>query len=340
MAHAAGAANAVGVTSNTVPWEVLEAAGLTPVVLNPPPGPTPIADRLMEPVFEMRIRRIFDGLAAGHWPFLKRVIVSRASEPEHKLFLYLKEASRQGLSSSIPPVELYNLMQSDSEEARAYGLERTRELAQASPEALTAAVRGGNRARQMLARLIELRREARVSGREALPWIGAYYCMNRGDYAEHMQLAMDGLSARPPLSGPRLLIEGGPVEGTSLHQAIEAEGAIVVAENDWWGSRALTRQIVEADDLVAQIFATYYHAHSPRRMDFGWFNQQLGLVDGVVFYFPPDDDVAGWDYPSLRQITEARGLPHLLLSASGGDLEIERPRIRAFVQHLGIRHGR
>ena len=80
-----------GVTSNTVPWELLRAAGyfplmLNPVPLNPPPGPAPFADRFMEDgVFSSRIRGIFDGIASGAWPFLKLVVIPRTSEQEHKL---------------------------------------------------------------------------------------------------------------------------------------------------------------------------------------------------------------------------------------------------------------
>ena len=34
-----------GITSNTVPWEILRAAGYTPRLLEYEPGPTPLADR-------------------------------------------------------------------------------------------------------------------------------------------------------------------------------------------------------------------------------------------------------------------------------------------------------
>ena len=61
-----------GVTSNTVPWELLRAAGYFPLMLNPPPGPVPLAGRFMEVgVFSARIRGVFDGIASGAWPFLK-----------------------------------------------------------------------------------------------------------------------------------------------------------------------------------------------------------------------------------------------------------------------------
>src|ERR1035438_3736120 len=88
-----------GITSNTVPWELLRAAGYFPVMLNPPRGPVPVADQFMEEgIFSARMRGIFDGIASRAWPFLTMLVIPRTSEQEHKLFLYLREMARQGLS--------------------------------------------------------------------------------------------------------------------------------------------------------------------------------------------------------------------------------------------------
>ena len=76
-------------------------------------------------VFGARVRGIFDGIASGAWPFLKLVVIPRTSEQEHKLFLYLREVARQGFSTGMPDVYLYNLLHARSAEAEQYGLERT-----------------------------------------------------------------------------------------------------------------------------------------------------------------------------------------------------------------------
>jgi len=83
-----------GITSNTVPWEILRAAGHTPVLLEDEAGPTPHADRWMEDVFDRRFRVIFDRLSSGAWNHLDRVVIPRTSEQEHKLYLYLREIAR------------------------------------------------------------------------------------------------------------------------------------------------------------------------------------------------------------------------------------------------------
>src|SRR5579871_3299851 len=108
---------AAGITSNTVPWEILRAAGYAPRLMEYDPGPTPYADRYMETVFDRRIRVIFDRLCSGAWRHLELVVVSRTSEQEHKLYLYLREAARLYGMNSIPRLYLYNLLHTRTPES-------------------------------------------------------------------------------------------------------------------------------------------------------------------------------------------------------------------------------
>lgn len=119
----------VGLTSNTVPWELVRAAGFFPFVLRPARRPTPAADRFMEQgVFAPRIRALFDGIVSGEWNFLRAIIVPRTSEQEYKLFLYLCEVARERPGSEMPPVFLYDLLHSRSAESYSYGIARTAHL--------------------------------------------------------------------------------------------------------------------------------------------------------------------------------------------------------------------
>lgn len=330
-----------GMTSNTVPWELLRAAGYFPVMLNPSVGPTPFADRFMEDgVFSDRIRGIFDGLASGRWPFLKMVVIPRTSEQEHKLFLYLHEMARQGLAE-LPEIYLYNLLHARSSEAESYGLERTRELANhLRADDLVGAVEESNQARRAVRNVLKFRAgaEPRLSGTEALALIGAVYFMDRTEYARLADEAATELSSRPPMRGPRILIKGSPLHHAGLHRKVESHGAVVVAEDDWWGSRALTQEIAEDHDLVRAIFRTYYQAPSPRGGSSEWFHARSATVNGAVFYLPQEDDVLGWDYPGLRESLDQRGTPSLLLREDAGNefsSEWHR-RIEEFVRSLDL----
>ena len=324
----------IGVTSNTVPWELLRAAGFQPVLLSPLRKHTPLADRYMEDVFSARMKAVFDFLISPDSAPLSAVVIPRTSEQEHKLYLYLREVIRQGVERAPQPI-LYNLLHARSPEAEAYGLERTRDLkttlerltyCNIEPEALSAAITEGNAARQVIRALLEHREGTapRLSGAEALALIGAWYFMDRTAYARFARQALDEIQTRAPLQGPRVLIKGPPLDNPEFCSAVEAHGAIVVAEDDWWGSRAAGLDIDTAGDPIRAIFEKYYSdVPSPRifppEIGDDWFRQKASEVDGVIFYLPQEDDVIGWDYPRLRAFLDQRAIPHLMLRTESSE---------------------
>ena len=332
-----------GVTSNTVPWEILRAAGFFPLLLSPSRTATPHADAYMEDVFDGRMRALFEHLLARDWPFLHTLVIPRTSEQEHKLFLYLHEVARQEPERSLPHFLLYNLLHALSPEGEAYGLDRTRELAARFPavneDSLRQAIAEGNRARAALRALTALR-PTHLSGAQALPLIGAFYFMDRAAYAALATQAASELAQAPALSGPRLLVKGSMLDHSHLHRILESHGAVVAAEDDWWGARAGGQDIALDGDPTAAIFAHYLRSEpSPRVFPpaaaEAWFLDALASVDGVVFYLPPEDDILGWDYPRLRDTLDQRGMAHLLLrdDASSGDVPAEtHSRIEEFLK--------
>jgi benzoyl-CoA reductase/2-hydroxyglutaryl-CoA dehydratase subunit BcrC/BadD/HgdB len=335
----------VGVTSNTVPWELLRAAGLHPVLLSPRRKHTPRADRYMEDVFSARMKAVFDLLLSHDAAPLSAVVIPRTSEQEHKLYLYLREVVRYGAEHAPEPI-LYNLLHARSAEAKAYGLERTRELKitlerlagrSMEPEDFSAAIAEGNAARQAIRELLQEREcpAPRLSGTDALALIGAWYFMDRAKYTQLAREALREIQMRPALEGLRILIKGSPQDAPDFCVAIEAHGAIVVAEDDWWGSRAAGQDIDATADPIQAIFEKYYlDAPSPRvfpsEIADAWFHRKATEVDGVIFYLPHEDDVIGWDYPRLRAFLDERAIPHLMLRDEDSD------QIGAFIERL---HG-
>ena len=76
-------------------------------------------------------------------------------------------------------------------------------------------------------------------------------------YVELASEAVSRIAARPPLAGPRVLLTGAPVDGPTLHAAIESHGAIVVAEVGPWGSGAAGDDVRIDDDPVAALADKY-----------------------------------------------------------------------------------
>jgi benzoyl-CoA reductase/2-hydroxyglutaryl-CoA dehydratase subunit BcrC/BadD/HgdB len=356
-AHRAGVP-VVGLTSNTVPWELIRAAGFFPVVLRPSQRATPAADEFMEKnVFQPRIRQIFESAISGEWNFLRAIILPRTSEQEYKLFLYLREVGREGSRNGVPPVFLYDLLHSRWAETHAYGISRTEELKRqleeiaghsiATPQIVTA-IAESNAARAAVRRLLSLRQGApRLSGTEALPLIGAYWFMARAEYAKLATEAAGAFERRKPLPGPRLIIKGAALDHIQLHAALESHGAIVVAEDDWWGTRSVGADINSDGDVLKAIFEHYYlDAPSPRVFPADaadrWFESRVREgVDGVVFYLPPEDYVLGWDYPRQKQFLDGVGIPSMAVreDARAGELSSElHESIERFVNEIVQKH--
>jgi benzoyl-CoA reductase/2-hydroxyglutaryl-CoA dehydratase subunit BcrC/BadD/HgdB len=355
MLSAAGGVPVVGITSNTVPWELIRAAGAFPCVINPGNGNHPDVSRFMEEgVFEERIRAIFGAAISGDLEYLSLLLIPRTSEQEYKLYLYLREVARQDAKRRIPPLYLYDMLHTRSLESYSYGLERTLCLKKRLEEltgkliddaALLQAIDESNAARKAIRKVLSLRRQGpRMTGADALALIGASFFINRDEYALVAEQAAEMIEERNPLAGKRLMIAGSSLNHRGLHQALEKHGAVVVAEDDWWGSRSAGKDITHrSNDLLKAIFEKYYlDTPSPRLFPFeiadAWFQQaSTDGIDGVVFYLPPEDCVAGWDYPRWRRYLDERGIPHLLVREDARTISEEcHARIETFVHSMGV----
>ena len=234
----------------SVPVEIVRAAGLNPFVVRgdkSPTGSTPAADAHLEPAtFPSRIRWVVDAALTGRLSGVACIVVPRTSDPDYKCFLYLREFARLGIAPSLPPVLLYDLLQSEGPDVPAYNAARTRalleELGKTSGQRPTLddvhhEIARTNKARAAARRLLAFRRgDPHVTGAEVFPLLGAFWNLPPEEYAALAGEAADDFVRRAPLAGPRVLLAGAPADSASLHSAIEARGAIVVAEAGPWGS--------------------------------------------------------------------------------------------------------
>lgn len=336
-----------------MPWEILRAAGVTPLVLRPSRPPSQWCEQFLEPgAFSPRIRGLFESALAGDWSLLSAVVFARTSEQDYKAYLYVREVVREG-HAGIPPLWFYDLLYSPSPQAREYGRARTRDLA-VQLEAFTgrpihvadleAAVAESNLARAAVRRLLALRRgRPKLTGTEALSLVGSFFLLDRTTYAALATRAAEEIEPRAPLAGARLALAGAWVDDGHLHALVESHGAVIVAEEGGWGSRSAGQDVAtDADPLTA--IADRYHRDGPSVRQFpmahrAWLDHLDGAdVDGVVFYVPPHDRVAGWDVPLDRHRLQARGVPSLVIRDDVEDPAMParwHEPIAAFVRQAG-----
>ena len=314
-----------------VPIEIVRAAGLRPVFVRGATGgtaATPGADEHLEPeIFPSRLRYLVDAALSGRLDNAACIIVPRTSDPDYKTFLYLREFERRGIARSLPPIILFDLLQSEGPDVRAYDAARTRALfeqlasvagRQLSLDDLRQEIVRTNAARSAARRLAALRKPApRINGVEVLPLFSEFWQLPPNDYVSLATEAAAEIAQRPPIEGPRVLLAGAPVDGTALHAAIESHGAIVVEEVGPWGSAAAGDDVdCVGDPLLALADKYRRDAIGPRTPIGALRNSIVRMLDGidaVVVSLPPEDTVFGWDYPALRDLLQARHIPHVCL---------------------------
>ena len=318
----------VFVSSSSVPIEIVRAAGCNTQVARGSCEPTPAADAHLEPfIFPNRLRQLVDAALTGRLAHVARIVVPRTSDADYKCFLYLREFVRRGVIPALPPVVLFDLLQSGGAEVRAYDVARTRalcdELASVSGQTpsvddLRREIGRANAARQAARRLMALRRRhPRIGGTEVFPLLAAFWEMDPDRYTAMVREAAGAIAMRQPLKGPRVLLTGAPVDAPVMHHAIESHGAIVTGEVVPWGNGA-TGDDVRLDDDPLTALADWYRtntigARTPVGTMRRWIDEMLDDTDAVVMLLPPDDAVFGWDYPALRDRLASRDIPHVCL---------------------------
>jgi hypothetical protein len=224
-------------------------------------------------------------------------------------------------------VLLFDLLQSPGPDIRAYNAARTHALleelasvadSKPSLDDVQREIARTNASRSAARRLLALRRGApRIGGSSVVPLLGAFWRMPPEEYATLAGDAADDIARGGPLAGPRVLLAGSPVDGPELHAAIESHGAIVVRETGPWGSDIGGYDPDGGDDPVTAL-ADWYRTHAvgartPGEVSRASLVRALDDVDAVVVSLPPDDAVFGWDYPALRELLDARRIPHACL---------------------------
>ncbi|HEY8521571.1 MAG TPA: 2-hydroxyacyl-CoA dehydratase family protein [Gammaproteobacteria bacterium] len=346
--------DAVVIAWPSVPVEIVRAAGFRPVLARGSAAPTPAADRVIEAdLFPSRHRQLVEAALTGRLANVAAVVLPRTSDADYKCFLYLRELARLGAAPRLPPVWLFDLLQSGGAEVPAYDRERARDLHErlaslagrkADADELSAQIALANRARAAARRLAALRLDApRLTGAEAVPLLGAFWQLDPERYAGLAAEAGAALAARPPLSGARILLAGAPVDDAALHRTLEAEGAVVVAESSPIGTGAARPDVDAAGDPVAALAEHYRRESIDARLPvaalMAKIDAALGGVDAVVVSLPPDDASFGWDYPRLRALLERRAIPHAVLESDpfSPPTAAERERIRGLLDEVGRR---
>jgi benzoyl-CoA reductase/2-hydroxyglutaryl-CoA dehydratase subunit BcrC/BadD/HgdB len=324
-AFKAAGGRVVGYISNNVPVELIHAAGAFPLQLAAQPGPTPNADRFMEPLFDPVVRSVFEQMLTGGLDLLDLIVLPRSNDSFQRFYYYLSEVNRTGDAKTPEPV-LYDLLKMPTATSAAYTRRKTHELwdrlqaltGQAGD--LNASVALYNRIRGGLAGVSALRHApARLPGEAAFYAYAAVGTASPEAVADALDaLAASDLPARP--AGPRAILVGSAPDLPTLHRQVAAAGGEVVADYHWRGEPLLGPTIAEGSDAIAAI-ADHYHRHSFATRSFPAQTGDLVALaaragaDCAIFWYLQVEEALVWEYPAQAAALKAAGLRTLVLNA-------------------------
>jgi benzoyl-CoA reductase/2-hydroxyglutaryl-CoA dehydratase subunit BcrC/BadD/HgdB len=268
---------------------------------------------------------------SGELEFLDALIVPRTADSFLRLYLYLREAERQQVSTRLPPnIVLYDLLQTPGPDSDGHNIAqldalrlRLEELAdrRVSDSKLLAAIRANNNARQLQRELLRRRRiDPAIDGASVLKAIGARYFMPLTEYSALLRDWLESMAATANTAEkPRVLVAGNAHDNDSLHLLLRDAGIQVVGDYHWLGDPCAEEiGIAQAEDPWKAV-SRHYHMHSlssrrfPNPPEEIVTHANLCGARGVVFYLFDAEEALTWDAPNQERALRDAGLATLLL---------------------------
>ncbi len=207
-----------------------------------------------------------------------------------------------------------------------------------------------NRIRAKMETLYTLRRDCPgvIAGGDVHAITRAAMVMDRHDFLKGLSKVVDGVSAAAKaFSGPdpkRIFLSGGVCNLPDIYGPIEASGGAVVGDDLCTGSRQMLGAIDDQDDLIEAIGRRYMeravcpakHAGIRTRGEELVRRARAAKAQGVIFLYLKFCDPHAFDYPYLKDMLTAEGIPTLLVeleeqTASDGQFQT---RCEAFMEML------
>lgn len=314
----------VGYICNSVPEELIWAAGMLPVRLAGTPGG---ATKDITAIFNVNkytegfVNTMLNDLVTGKYDYLDYLVLPHNSrntiQTQYSHLHIIQELWPD--SNHIPELYFIEEFQSWANRSVEYHRETLREFGAQleawsgytiSPRRLSDAIELCNETRRLIQRVQRLRDQQKISGTDALQIIGASYFMDKDEYNRLLEVFLRDGEAYPVLPGKRIFMEGSPQDNLQFYQLVEDCGGIVVNEDSCWGSRSF-EDLVDTErfpDLYEALAQRYHYKapcgaiYWPASARCGYCRKKVAEMpsDGVIVYVLENDAHGLWD--SVDQI--------------------------------------
>ncbi len=343
----------IGWTCTYLPLEILEAGGLQPYRIIPEPT-SERADSYLDPNFCPFIRASLGKVLGGGYPSLSGIVLLNTCDGMRRLF----DAWRFYCAPSFS--FLLDLPRVITPSSLAYFRERLQELkeelerhfeVQITQDALVEAIEEANLTRSLIQRLLLLKGRGDPPLQEAdiMDILAEGWGSPRKIFNEALQRLVKELEPHPPapLNGPKLLVTGSLLEGSSLIRLVEELAGEVVVSDLCTGGRFL-EEVPPFSDPLGALSEAYLNKPLCARM---WDTQRRIAnikaeisrtgAQALIYFALKFCDPYLYEAPVLKEALQEIGIPVLFIEGeytgrvSGG----VRTRVQAFLEMLERDYG-
>jgi bzd-type benzoyl-CoA reductase N subunit len=343
----------VGTLCSYAPEELIFAAGALGVRVFGSGAAISRADAHLQAYSCSLVRGALEDALAGRLDFIDGMVFPHTCDSIQRLSDIWRMNAGTGFHLDVVmPVKLDTASARDYMVAVIEGCKKELEQALGKPITdvdLERAVTVYNGIRGGMASLYQLRKvhPALISGSDVHAVVRASMVMDRGDFLQALTELVADLEKKTDAAagaGKRLLLAGGVCNLPDIYGLIERAGGTVVWDDLCTGARQLTGPIDTGTDLIKAIALRYARraiCPAKHRGITARGDELVGLaktaeVRGVIFFYLKFCDPHAFDYPYLKQMLDAQGIPSLLVELedqipSGGQLQT---RCEAFIEMI------
>lgn len=351
----------VGYVCNSVPEELIWAAGMMPVRLAGTPGGS-VED--ITSVFNVNkytegfVNTMLNDVMTGKYDYLDYLVLphnTRNTIQTQYSHLHMIRKLWPG-ENNVPELYFIEEFQSWSHNHVEYHYETLKEFAaqltewsgyELSPRRFREAIEMCNHTRELIGQVQQLRNSQKISGCDALQIMGASYFMDKEEFNRLLEIFLRDADELPVLPGKRIFVEGSPLDNLQLYSLVESCGGIIVNEDNCWGSRSFEDMVdtVRFPDPFEAI-AQRYHYKAPCGAIFWPANARCDYCrkkveeipsDGVIFYILENDAHGLWDYVDQEPAFQKQGHKTLVLKEQPylmTNVDELKQEISAFIANL------
>ncbi len=336
-----------------VPEEIIQAAGMLPVVLQGSDEPITLADGYIHPYLCHPIRSNFDVALRGELDFADGLVIPDICDQATRVgsawrlyhsipfFHYLRFPKMMDVPGSKE--YLVRELQRFKVEVEKFSGQKV------SDESLRQSLALFSRTRSLLAELYRLRRQSpgSFSTGEVATIVTASMIMLKEEYnsllEQYLSLKQGEGSKR---DGTRLIVVGNPCEDLDpgFADVIDEVGGLVVDDDLYPGSKYFASPVAQGASPLEALADAYLQGrvcptkHEPKKP---WADHVFSIAKeaqakGVVVLFPKFCEIYYFEYPELKSRLSQDGIPHLLLETDHtGAIAPARTRLQAFIEMIG-----